>query len=137
MMAIIDVICELEVPCVCACAALTMRRAQKSRHANAAGSPSLVDGDDGEAPVWVPDHLTRECMLCGSAFSMLNRRHHCACSVVWSAHEYVDRLAKQVDGVAKCAAPRARRVALRWPISVVSSACARHVTRHCIRSKLR
>lgn len=29
------------------------------------------------APQWVPDSATNECMLCGSNFTLTNRRHHC------------------------------------------------------------
>lgn len=32
---------------------------------------------DEYAPVWVPDSLVPNCMICDSAFSFFNRKHHC------------------------------------------------------------
>lgn len=29
------------------------------------------------APVWIPDDLVPKCMICGSKFTLINRRHHC------------------------------------------------------------
>mgnify|MGYP001801723678 FL=1 len=37
------------------------------------------------APVWIPDDRVTMCMMCSTAFTMLNRRHHCrACGKVCS-----------------------------------------------------
>lgn len=29
------------------------------------------------APVWIPDSMAPKCMLCGSKFTIINRKHHC------------------------------------------------------------
>jgi len=36
-----------------------------------------TEADAGEAPVWVPDKLAPMCMICGTSFSVIKRRHHC------------------------------------------------------------
>jgi hypothetical protein len=35
------------------------------------------DGQDYEAPVWVPDDATERCLICRTLFTFINRRHHC------------------------------------------------------------
>lgn len=31
----------------------------------------------GQAPVWIPDSNAEKCMICGTKFTVVNRRHHC------------------------------------------------------------
>jgi len=33
--------------------------------------------ESGDAPVWLPDREAPHCMICGSQFSVIKRRHHC------------------------------------------------------------
>lgn len=35
------------------------------------------DGDEGVAAKWIPNEQTNGCMLCGKAFGVFRRKHHC------------------------------------------------------------
>ena len=46
--------------------------------ANSSSSSSPGRGaGGGQAPVWVPDSESEDCMRCGAHFTVVNRRHHC------------------------------------------------------------
>merc|ERR1712137_11471 len=46
----------------------------KLKHKQATGQE--MDPDE-IAPVWIPDKLLKNCMLCDAKFTTINRRHHC------------------------------------------------------------
>ncbi|PRP74676.1 hypothetical protein PROFUN_03598 [Planoprotostelium fungivorum] len=47
------------------------------------GSAYSQSLDASEAPVWIPDSKYKMCMICGSKFNLVNRRHHCrACGKI-------------------------------------------------------
>lgn len=40
-------------------------------------SEKFSNNNDNYAPVWVPDSLVLNCMVCNSKFTLINRKHHC------------------------------------------------------------
>ena len=103
--------------------------ARTYRHVNLLSSCS---GEKVTRAVWVPDAMSKECMICGQRFSAFVRKHHCRqCGQVVCSSCSPHRVdMRPADGSREAKAERICKKCFKQPKAVLRGTVALRTTQH-------